>query len=94
MISMHANPTQCRPLLQSQRLNAHLYHGGISANYLVHVTENSPPSLQFFGLQMSLEEPRIKLIANWTPTVENILEDPLLLIGARVCGHPELVAEL
>jgi len=74
--------------------NAHLYHGGISADYLVHLTENSSPFLQLFRLQPSLQEPRITLIASWTPTVERMLEDLLLLVGALVCGDPMLLSEL
>ena len=68
--------------------------GGISVSYLLHLTENSRAILQLFRLQTNPQELRVELLARWTPTLENMLEDLLLLIGTAVCGDLILRAEL
>jgi hypothetical protein len=74
--------------------DAHLYHGGVLADYLLNVTENSQPSLQLFRLHADAYEPRLELVALWTPTVENMLEDLLLQIATAAFGDSALRAEL
>jgi hypothetical protein len=74
--------------------DAHPYHGGVSADYLLCLTENSRPSLQLFRLRADGQRTRLDLVAIWTPTVENMLEDVLLLIGTAVCGDSVLRAEV
>jgi hypothetical protein len=74
--------------------DAHSYDGGVSAKHLLYLTENSRPSLQLFRLQTNAQEPRLGLVAIWTPTVENILEDLLLLIAAAASGDSALRQEI
>lgn len=74
--------------------DAHRCHGDVFANYLLYLIENSRPSLQIFRLQANSQEPRLELVAIWTPTVENMLEDLLLLIAAAASGDSALRPEL
>jgi hypothetical protein len=69
-------------------------HRGMATPYLLFVTENSEPSFQLFRGPRYTPKPRIEWVASWTPTVENMLEDLLLLIGVEALSDSALRAEL
>jgi hypothetical protein len=57
---------------------AHRYHGGINPTHLLLLSENDRPAWQLTPLHTS--EPKTV----WIPTVENMLDDGLLMVGMLV----------
>lgn len=69
---------------------AHPYAGGISSGYILFLTENSRPALQLFKIQGD----GMRRVATWIPTVDNILEDLVLMAGALTGAQPEIADAL
>lgn len=68
----------------------HPYHDGIEPSHRLYLSENSRPSWILVPENWGggLEGSKV----TWVPTVENSLEDALLMIGIHVVKDPELVA--
>jgi len=65
---------------------AHQNHGGIAPTHQLLLSENSRPSWTLHALHS--RQP----LAVWIPTVEDMLEDGLLLVGLLALRNAELVA--
>ena len=65
---------------------AHQNHGGIEPTHQLLLSENSRPAYSLFAMHSSQPQ------TVWIPTVEDMLEDGLLMAGLLVVEDPELVA--
>ncbi|MGI6365541.1 MAG: hypothetical protein ACOX2G_07345 [Bacillota bacterium] len=66
----------------------HPYHDGIEPSHRLYFLENTRPSLVLFPEVQGEGEP-VKV--TWIPTLENALEDALLMIAIHVIKDPEIV---
>lgn len=69
---------------------AHPLGGGINPAYILFLTENSRPALQLFKIRSDGLHRR----ATWIPTVDNMIEDLVLMAGALTGSQPELMDTL
>lgn len=79
--------------------DAHPYHGGINPTYYLFLSENSRAAWilvnqnisdgQFLYLQSRGRVKKKKIV--WIPTVENMLEDALLMIAIHVIEDPQII---
>lgn len=69
--------------------SGHPYHDGIEPSHRLYLSENSRPSWILLPENWSGAGGSK---VTWIPTVENSLEDALLMIGIHVVKDPELVA--
>src|SRR5262245_2640799 len=65
---------------------AHPNHGGICPTHQLLLTENDRPAWSLHAI------PGAKPLATWVPTVENMLEDGILMAGLLVVRDPALLA--
>lgn len=68
----------------------HPYHDGIEPSHRLYLSEHSRPSWILVPENWGGGSGGSKV--TWVPTVENSLEDALLMIGIHVIKDPELVA--
>jgi len=78
--------------------DAHPYHGGINPAYYLFLSENSHPAWILVN-QNIFEEPinfrkggrakKIRII--WSPSIENMLEDALLMIALYVIKNQQII---
>jgi len=69
----------------------HANHGGINPTHYIFLSENSSPSWVLFHQNVMVEnESDIEKIT-WIPTVENMLEDALLMTAIHVCKNCEIL---
>ncbi|MGX8797672.1 hypothetical protein ACR6HW_16670 [Fusibacter sp. JL298sf-3] len=61
----------------------HEYHGGIIPSHGLYLSENSRPVWILKNLDL-YEEGNDKQIIRWVPTLDNMLDDAMLLIGIHV----------
>jgi len=66
--------------------SAHQNHGGINPTHQLLLTENSRPAWSLFDMPSA--NPR----SVWVPTVEDMLEDGLLMVGLLVVQDAGLIA--
>ncbi len=71
--------------------SSHPYHGGIDPTYYVFLFENSRPLWILVPQNIFREPVRGPRKIVWIPTVENMLEDALLMIAIHVCKNKELI---
>jgi hypothetical protein len=67
----------------------HSYNGGIEPHHFLFLTEGSRPALQLFKCRGD----GLHLVATWIPTVENMIEDLVLMSGA-LTGAQTAVTEI
>lgn len=69
--------------------SGHLYQDGIEPSHRLYFLENSRPSLVLLSevAQGGVEPGKV----TWIPTLENTLEDALLMIAIHVIKEPEIV---
>jgi hypothetical protein len=72
---------------------AHPYDGGINPNYYMYLSENSVPRWTLIQENISSKylEEKDQRIAQWIPTIENMLEDALLMIGIYIIKDESLI---
>lgn len=70
--------------------NEHQFHGGIIPTHVVYLSENSRPAWILDIVDMFNEETKKKFV-RWIPTVENTLEDAMLLIGIHVIKDEQII---
>ncbi len=69
----------------------HPYHGGIIPTHFLFLSENSRPNLILVSEKIfSNKSENVKKI-RWIPTVENMLEDALLMISLNVVKNEEMI---
>lgn len=61
----------------------HLYDGGIIPSHALYLSENSRPAWILKNLNLFKEENESEFV-RWIPTVDNMLDDAMLLIGVHV----------
>lgn len=69
--------------------NGHPYHDGIEPSHRLYLSENSRPSWILVPEPLGASPGGTKV--TWIPTLENTLEDALLMIGIHVVKDPDLV---
>jgi hypothetical protein len=69
----------------------HPFHGGINASHSLALYENSRPAWVLTSF-VTDEFTRHKKPIVWIPTVENMMEDGLLLLGLHAWKAPDLLA--
>ncbi|MBX7135830.1 MAG: hypothetical protein K1X67_24445 [Fimbriimonadaceae bacterium] len=67
--------------------HAHPSGGGINPTHVLFLTENDRPSLSLYRIK---SEGSFSRLAIWIPTVENMLEDLLLMVAALTGAHRPL----
>ncbi len=67
----------------------HTYHGGIGPTHYLFLLENSKPVWVLANENIS-RYTRVRRI-RWIPTIRNMLEDALLMIGVHVIKDKELI---
>ena len=67
----------------------HPNHDGINPTHYVFLSENDRPAWVLVHQNIFRERGTGKII--WIPTVENMLEDALLMIAIHVCNNNELI---
>ena len=69
---------------------SHQHHDGIQPTHFLYLTENSKPAWILYPTDVFSE--RLKEIKRiiWIPSVENMLEDGLLLIAIHALKHEEI----
>ena len=71
---------------------SHTYHGGINPSHYLFLSENSKPALillpQNYDKSMKSSESR-KI---WIPTLENMLEDALVMIAVNVLKDEQVIS--
>lgn len=69
----------------------HLYHGGITPGHYLYLSENSRPALILLPQNISEDSgSKGKGKITWIPTVDNMLEDALLMIAVHVIRDKEV----
>jgi len=71
---------------------AHPNHGGIYPTHVLYLSENSKPSWILTEHNILVESNGNQKPIIWIPTVENMLEDALLMISHYVTKHPQITA--
>jgi hypothetical protein len=71
---------------------AHPNHGGIYPTHVLYLSENSRPSWILTEHNILVESTRNPKPIIWNPTVENMLEDALLMISHYVTKNPQITA--
>lgn len=71
---------------------AHPNHGGIYPTHVLYLSENSRPSWILTEHNILVESDRNQKAMIWVPTVENMLEDALLMISCYVTKNPLITA--
>jgi hypothetical protein len=61
----------------------HIYHGGITPSHAVFLSENSRPAWILKNLDVFKKVNESESV-RWIPTLENMLDDAMLLIGIHV----------
>jgi hypothetical protein len=69
--------------------SGHPHHDGIVSSHRLYFLENSRPSLVLLPDEVLGEAEPIKV--TWIPTLENTLEDALLMIAIHVLKDPDIV---
>jgi hypothetical protein len=69
---------------------AHPYAHGIDPAYILFLTEKSGPKLQLFKIRGD----GMHRVATWIPTVDNMIEDLVLMAGTVTGNQPELMDTL
>jgi hypothetical protein len=65
---------------------SHPHTSGIEPAYILFLTENTHPALQLFKIRSG----GLHRVATWIPTVDNMIEDLVLMAGAVTGAQPEL----
>ena len=68
----------------------HQNHGGIQPTHFLYLTENSNPAWILYPTDVFSEPLKEIKRTIWIPSVENMLEDGLLLIAIHVLKHEEI----
>ena len=69
----------------------HPYHGGINPTHYLFLSENDRPAWILVNQNVFPTRQRGYPKIIWIPTVENMLEDALLMIAIHVCKNREVV---
>lgn len=69
----------------------HPNHGGLNPTHYLFLSENSRPAFVLHGHSASGEDKSDAGTITWIPTIENMLEDALLMIAICVCKSPDIV---
>ena len=69
---------------------AHQNHGGIEPTHYLFLTENSKPAWFIFTTDVFSEEKHKTKKITWIPTVDNMLEDALLMIAIHILKDKEI----
>jgi hypothetical protein len=69
---------------------AHPNHGGIYPTHVLYLSENSRPYWILTEHNILVESSRNQKPIIWIPTVENMLEDALLMISCYVMKNPNI----
>jgi hypothetical protein len=69
----------------------HPQNGGITPTHLLFLTENDRPALELYEIKARRTLSRL---GTWTPTVENMIEDVMLMAGALTGAQPEVANAL
>jgi hypothetical protein len=70
--------------------SAHPNHGGIEPTHYIFLSENSRPAWLLLH-QNIFKEASDDVIATWIPTVENMLEDLLVMIAIHICQDRQVI---
>ncbi|MFY0546388.1 hypothetical protein [Brevibacillus sp. H7] len=73
---------------------AHPNHGGIYPTHVLYLSENSRPSWILTEHNILVESTGNQKPIIWNPTVENMLEDALLMISYYVMKNPLITATM
>lgn len=65
--------------------SSHPNHGGIIPSHVIVLTENSRPALTLYSFESH------RAICTWIPTLENMLEDALLMSSVRASQHKPIL---
>ena len=71
--------------------STHPNHGGLTPSNYVFLSENSRPAWILVPQNIFDDETATLPKVTWIPTVENMLEDALVMIGIHVSANKELV---
>ena len=70
---------------------SHPNHGGIIPSHMLLLSENSRPAWVLNAMNIWGDKVEEQKAITWIPTIENMLEDALLMIGLYVVKDQELV---
>lgn len=70
---------------------AHQNHDGIIPSHVLFLSENSRPALILEKLQTENDKKSAKGGLVWIPTLENMLDDAILMIAMHVLKDPEII---
>lgn len=70
----------------------HQNHGGINPSFTLYLHENSRPAWELIKFKNEQKASKQNLV--WIPTVENMLEDALLMIAVHVLKNEDIIGEL
>lgn len=71
--------------------NPHPNHGGITPSHYLFLSENSRPAWLLIGQNIFEEAGPVSPRKTWVPTVENMLEDALLMIAIHIGKDQEII---
>lgn len=71
----------------------HPNHDGINPTHFLFLSENDRPAWVLVGQNIFQEERSSFHKITWIPTVENMLEDALLMIAIHVCKNREIIEQ-
>ena len=66
---------------------AHPKGGGITPTHLLFLTEDEKPALNLYRINTA---GTLSRLGTWTPTIENLIEDLMLVAGALTGAQPEV----
>ncbi|RKZ30120.1 hypothetical protein DRQ33_08150, partial [bacterium] len=69
----------------------HPNHGGINPTHYLFLSENDRPAWMLFDQNIFRKERQGYSKITWIPTVENMLEDALLMIAIHILKNREIV---
>jgi len=72
----------------------HPNHDGIDPTHHLFLSENDHPTWVLVGKSIFHESEYGYCKTTWIPTVENMLEDALLMIAVHVCNNPTIIEHL